>query len=151
MPLASVRQLRANLSELVAPRSASSGGQAVDDKSGLSSWFVHSIPFIFAAILSAAGGAVRYLNNTVLGTATFKLTAFFVEIFISGFVGIVAYMVCDYANLSWDATAAVVAISGHMGVRALSVAEDVAISTLKSYVKGKTNGRKNEDDESEGA
>lgn len=113
----------------------------MDDRGGFSTWLVHAIPFVFASMLSAAGGAVRYLNNVSKGSVSFKLATFCIEIFTSGFVGIVAYMLCDYAALSWDATAAVVAISGHMGVRALSIAEDITVSALKAYMKGKQGGK----------
>ncbi len=122
-----------------------SGVRAVDnpnDGNPFGQWLIQAVPFLFACMLSAAGGAVRYLNAVNRSAASFRLSMFFIEIFTSAFTGVVVYELCDYASLSWSATAAIVAISGHMGVRALSTVERMLVSAITEYTKGK-----NHDDE----
>lgn len=92
------------------------------------------IPFIFAAFLAGLGGTVQYLNKIDKEGKPFKFFNFILEIFTSAFVGIVTFMLCDSAELDWQLTAGLVAISGHMGARLLFIFENVIlISLLKKY------------------
>lgn len=110
-------------------------------------WIVDALteymPLIFASTLASIGGAVHYLNKIDKAGIPFRAFNFFLEIFTSGFVGIVAFMLCDAAGWNWQFTAAIVAISGHMGARALFLMERlIVIPTLRKYGYG-------EDDDSE--
>lgn len=94
-------------------------------------WFLdifnESLPLLFAIFLASIGGAVHYLNKINKQGLPFRLVNFCLEIFTSGFVGIIAFMLCDAANWGWQATAAISAISGHMGVRALFLMEQLIV------------------------
>lgn len=92
------------------------------------------LPLIFASFLAGIGGAVHYLNKIDKNGVPFRAFNFFLEIFTSGFVGIIAFMLCDSAGWNWQFTAAIVAISGHMGARALFIMERlVVLPTLRKY------------------
>lgn len=98
---------------------------------------VQYLPFLFAVLLSSVGGAVSYLNKIDRKGVKFSFFRFCVEILTSAFVGIVSFMLCDAAELDWSYTAAIVAISGHMGARALFLIENVIFSNfLRRYGYG---------------
>lgn len=95
---------------------------------------VQAIPFLFAIMLSCIGGLVSYLNRMNRDGFAFSFFRLSVEIVTSGFVGIVVFMLCDAAELGWSYTAAIVAISGHMGARALFLLENMALKPfLRRY------------------
>lgn len=93
-------------------------------------WIVQTIPFLFAIALSCLGGIVSYLHRIDKTGMAFSLFRFSLEIITSGFVGIVSFMLCDAADFGWSYTAAIVAISGHMGTRALFLFENMAMLPL---------------------
>lgn len=93
-------------------------------------WLIQTIPFLFAIALSCLGGVVNYLNRIDKTGVAFSFLRLTLEIITSGFVGIVSFMLCDAADFGWSYTAAIVAISGHMGTRALFLFENMAILPL---------------------
>lgn len=105
-------------------------------------WLVQILPFLMAIALSCVGGIVSYLNRIEKGGIAFSFFRLSIEIITSGFVGIISFMLCDYAELEWSATAAIVAISGHMGTRALFLIENAAIKVAENFIEGKTNGNR---------
>ena len=98
-------------------------------------WFVQIIPFCFAIALSCFGGVVSYLHRVDKNGLTFSFFRLALEVFTSGFVGIVSFMLCDSAGLSWPTTAAIVAISGHMGTRALFIVERAGEKMMFGFLK----------------
>ena len=110
-----------------------------DKTSEAVSWLLQLVPMGFAALLAALGGAVQYFNKIDRHGLPFSLTKFLVEICTSGFVGIVSFELCDSAGFSWQLTAAMVAISGHMGARALILIENNIVRRLENgYGEGRT-------------
>ena len=93
-------------------------------------YLLQFVPFLFSGFLASIGGAVHYLNKVDKHGIPFSVFHFFVEIFTSGFVGIIAFMLCDAASFGWAYTAAIVAICGHMGARALFLFEQALIWPL---------------------
>lgn len=91
---------------------------------------VQATPFIFAIFLSCLGGVVSHLNRMDKHGLAFNFLRLCIDIITSGFVGIIAFMLCDAANFGWSYTAAIVAISGHMGTRALFLFETAAVLPL---------------------
>lgn len=82
---------------------------------------------------------MNYLNRIDKTGVTFSFARLTIEIITSGFVGIVSFMLCDAADFGWSYTAAIVAISGHMGTRALFLFENMAIlPLLRRYGYGTT-------------
>lgn len=80
--------------------------------------------FIFLACL---GGGVRYIQGVRTGEESFKWLNLTAELFISGFVGLVTMYVCIEMNFSQPVTAILVAISGHMGGKAITVIKDFVL------------------------
>jgi hypothetical protein len=93
-------------------------------------WILQAIPLVLMSMLAGMGGAVRYLSRIDRQGIPFRFTNFLIEIFVSAFTGIVVFMLCDAAGWGWEYTAAVVAVSGHMGARAWYLAEDAVIEPL---------------------
>lgn len=77
--------------------------------------------------LSMCGGVVRVIREVKLGEKTWLQLAwiFVVELFTSGFVGVVTFYACEAAGIRPLVTAVMVSVSGWMGVRALSVLESI--------------------------
>lgn len=93
---------------------------------------------IFLAIL---GGAVSYIHKVRTGaTRRFNLPELVGDMFISGFVGIITFYLCRWAQLDELLSAAFVGIAGHMGSRALFLAEK-AIERKIDCVLKKLTGR----------
>lgn len=105
-------------------------------------WLVQALPFLMALALSCVGGLVSYLNRIDKSGIAFSFFRLSIEIITSGFVGIISFMLCDYAGLEWSATAAIVAISGHMGTRALFLIENAAVKIAENFLEGETHGNR---------
>jgi amino acid permease len=91
------------------------------------SWLLQLIPMLFATGLAALGGMVQYFNKIDKNGVPFSAVKLLIEVGTSGFVGIVSFELCDAAGFSWQLTAALVAISGHMGARALVLIENQVV------------------------
>ena len=75
-------------------------------------------PYILAAALSAWGGIVSHLTRNK--RKKFNPKELFLDIAISSFVGILTHLLCRWANLDGYMSAILIAVSGHMGTRALA-------------------------------
>lgn len=81
------------------------------------------IGYVWVIVLASWGGAVSYFHKIDKHNIRFSLLRFFAEVSTSAFVGVVTFLICDSAKLSWEVTAAFVGVSGHMGTRALFLIE----------------------------
>lgn len=73
---------------------------------------------------SVMGGVVSFMQKLKAGqTRAFNLAEFIGEIVTSGFVGILTFWLCEWANVDKMLSAVFVAVTGHMGSRALFFAE----------------------------
>lgn len=82
------------------------------------------IPTLWMLGVAAAGGAVSFYQKVKAGKVrAFNITEFIGEIFTSAFVGLVTFWICKYYGVGEYMTAAAVAITGHMGARAIFIAE----------------------------
>lgn len=78
--------------------------------------------WVFA--LAILGGVVSFMRKLQEGhTRVFNLVEFIGEIVTSAFAGVLTFWMCEHANISPLMTAAFVGVSGHMGSRALFMAE----------------------------
>ena len=78
--------------------------------------------WVFA--LAILGGVVSFMRKLQLGhTRVFNLVEFVGEIVTSAFAGVITFWMCEHSGLSPLVTAAFVGISGHMGSRAIFMAE----------------------------
>jgi hypothetical protein len=78
--------------------------------------------WVFA--LAILGGVVSFMRKLQDGhTRVFNLIEFIGEIVTSAFAGVITFWMCEHSGLSPLVTAAFVGISGHMGSRAIFMAE----------------------------
>lgn len=87
-------------------------------------------PFAWMIGLSFWGGIAGYLRKVKQGNQRFSFTELIGELFISGFVGVLTFLLCQSAQLNMLLTAAIVGISGHMGSRAILTIEKMLESKL---------------------
>ena len=70
------------------------------------------------------GGVASYMRKVKSGlTARFSITELIGELFISGFVGLITFYLCESAKIDQMISAALVGIAGHMGSRAIFLIE----------------------------
>ena len=82
------------------------------------------LTYLWVLLLSTWGGVASFLRNAKLGKARpFNIMELLGEVVISSFAGIVTFMLAQAADINSLLTAALVAISGHMGSRAIIAAE----------------------------
>lgn len=80
--------------------------------------------YIWFLVLALWGGTVSYIGRIRKGKLAFSFAELIGEWSISGFTGIITAYICAEMQFSFYMTAALVAISGHMGGRALSIFEN---------------------------
>lgn len=80
--------------------------------------------WVFA--ISMLGGAVNFARKVRAGeTRAFRFIEFIGELATSAFAGLVAFWLCKASGIGEYASAVIVAISGHMGSRAIFKLEQV--------------------------
>lgn len=79
---------------------------------------------LWLVLFAMWGGTVSYISRIKTGEVPNpNLLGFLGEMLISGFVGLLSMYICSELTLSWQTTAVVVGISGHMGARLIPFAE----------------------------
>lgn len=74
--------------------------------------------------LAILGGVVSFMRKLQDGHArAFNIIEFVGEIVTSAFAGVLTFWLCEHSQLSPLVTAALVGVSGHMGSRAIFMAE----------------------------
>ena len=82
------------------------------------------IPTLWMVAISAASGALSFYHKVQDGKVrAFNITEFIGEIVTSCIVGLVTFWICKGLEVNEYLTAAGVAITGHMGARAIFIAE----------------------------
>lgn len=90
----------------------------------------------YVSILSIAGGVTSYIRKRKSGIINrFNLSEFIGDMVISGFVGVVTYLVCKGAGLNEFLTAAAIGITSHMGTRAFVFIEELIPKIVNTYFK----------------
>lgn len=85
-------------------------------------WFT----WAWVIVLSSLGGAVNFYQKLKQGSARpFNFAELLGEIVGSAFVGIITFLLCKNSGFNELITAALVAITGHMGSRAMMLFERV--------------------------
>jgi hypothetical protein len=81
-------------------------------------------PTVWMAAVALTGGAVSFYQKVKNGNArAINITEFIGEMFTSAVVGVVTFWICKGFGVNEYLTAAGVAITGHMGARAIFIAE----------------------------
>ena len=82
------------------------------------------LTIVWVAGLSIVGGVANYARKVSERIIKrFSIVEFMGELFISGFAGIITFLLCESASVDLKLTAALVGISGHMGSRAIFMLE----------------------------
>ena len=91
------------------------------------------VTYVWVLLLAVWGGVVNFIQRLKRGeTKAHNLVEFIGEVVISAFVGVVTFYLCELSDFPQILTAALVAISGHMGTRALFVFESVIEKIIKN-------------------
>lgn len=78
------------------------------------------ITYLWILGLSAVGGAVNFSRKMRDGVVrAFNFTEFIGEIMTSSFAGLLTFWLCEWSNIDRMLSAVLIAISGHMGSRAI--------------------------------
>ena len=85
-----------------------------------------ALTILWVGVLSMCGGIANYANKINQGVVKrFSIVELIGDLFISGFVGFITFLLCDSAGIDVRITAALVGVSGHMGSRAIFTLEKV--------------------------
>jgi hypothetical protein len=94
------------------------------------------IPTLWMALISAAGGFMGFYGKYKAGKVrAFNITELIGEVFVSVSVGLVTYWICKGFQVNEWLTAAGVAISGHMGARAIFLLENTIEKKADTWSK----------------
>lgn len=78
------------------------------------------LPYISTLILSSWGGIVSYIQRMRIRSSRFSWRELSFDLLISSFAGLLTHFFCEYGNVSGSMSAILIAISGHMGTRAIA-------------------------------
>lgn len=93
------------------------------------------LTYLWVFALSMWGGVVHFIQRLKRGEAkAHNIVEFIGEIVISAFVGVITFYLCELSEFPQILTAALVAVSGHMGTRSLFFFEKV----LEKVIQNKT-------------
>ena len=83
------------------------------------------LTYSWVALVACSGGVVSFIRKFRLGIVhRFSITEFIGEIITSAFAGMVTFFLCEAAKIDPMLSAALIAISGHMGSRAIFIFEN---------------------------
>jgi hypothetical protein len=92
--------------------------------------------WILASGMALGGGFINWYSRTRTNSPhIFNLAEFIGEIFISGVVGLGAYMASDGLGLPASLSAAAAGIGGHMGTRLVFLVEELAKRKIEEIGK----------------
>jgi hypothetical protein len=78
------------------------------------------ITYLWVLAVSALGGLVNFHRKMREGqTRAFNVTEFLGELVTSAFAGLLTFWLCESANIDRLVAAVMIAVSGHMGSRAI--------------------------------
>lgn len=90
------------------------------------------IPTFWMVAVAALGGLANFYQKVKTGKArAFNVMELVGEVLVSAFVGLVTFWICKGYGVNEWLTAAAVAITGHMGSRAIFIAEQWIETKLK--------------------
>ncbi len=94
------------------------------------------ITYVWVFAISIWGGLVNFIQKTkVKKPFTFNIAELIGELVISTGVGLVTFYLCEAAELSQLLSACFIAISSHMGTRAIFLFEEKLTKILNTLMK----------------
>ena len=98
--------------------------------------FEKLLPYLYYLLLAIWGGVVRYIvdlqKDSTMQFSFYKLTA---NLVISGFAGIITLNLVEHFNISPHLGAAMIAVSGHAGVRMVEKFENLFMKFIEGKIK----------------
>lgn len=91
--------------------------------------------YIWLVALAIWGGTANYISRLRTSKAAFSVAELVGEWTISGFAGIITAFICVSLGWDWYITAATTGIAGHMGGRAIGLAEHFLTQRLAGKVR----------------
>ena len=96
----------------------------------------HASVYIGVVTVASLGGIVRRFQKILNGDIEISwkrlLSVLFMEMFVSGFCGVMAFWICEHFEVPGLIMGPIVGIVGHMGSRALFLSEKV----LEKWILG---------------
>lgn len=86
----------------------------------LAEFFKNVWPFVWTFLLSSWGGVVSHIQRMRMTHSKFNIRELAFDLIISSFAGLLTYMFCSYSKINGEMSAILIAISGHMGTRAIA-------------------------------
>ena len=83
-------------------------------------WLRQFMPYISTVFLSIWGGVVNYITTLRSSRKKFNLRELAFDLIVSTFAGLLTFFFCKTAGVSETMSAVLIAISGHMGTRAIA-------------------------------
>jgi len=87
---------------------------------GLVETFRQILPYFSTLFLSCWGGVVSYIQKLRIHKSRFSWRDLAFDLVISSFAGLLTHFFCEYSNVSGAMSAILIAVSGHMGTRAIA-------------------------------
>jgi len=83
-------------------------------------FFRQILPYLSTLFLSCWGGIVSYIQRLRIHRSRFNWKDLTFDLVISSFAGLLTHFFCEYSNVGGSMSAILIAVSGHMGTRAIA-------------------------------
>ena len=83
-------------------------------------WLRQFTPYFTTVFLSTWGGVVNHVTTLRSGRKKFQLKELIFDLVVSTFAGLITFYFCRSAGISETMSAILIAVSGHMGTRAIA-------------------------------
>jgi len=83
-------------------------------------WFRQVLPYLSTIGLSCWGGVVQHVQRLRNGKKKFNWRELAFDLISSSFAGILTHFLCDASGIEGAKAAMLIAVSGHMGTRAIA-------------------------------
>lgn len=83
-------------------------------------FFKQLLPYLSTLFLSCWGGIVSYIQRLRIHRSRFNWKDLTFDLVISSFAGLLTHFFCEYSNVGGSMSAILIAVSGHMGTRAIA-------------------------------
>lgn len=109
-------------------------------------WLRQFMPYLTTFFLSTWGGVVNHITTLRSGRKKFQLKELIFDLVVSTFAGLITFYFCRSAGISETMSAVLIAISGHMGTRAIAGFETVYRRIIGVTEKRRIEERRSNDD-----